>query len=73
MAKSRAKSEIIMQELNDKRADQISRDDIARLLKSIGKPGERTNDKIKLVSQLNLPTNNQDHAAEQSLHSYKEF
>lgn len=50
----------------------ISRQDICDLLSSIGKPGEKQDEKIKAVKELGL-TNQQGIGVEVTLHSYAEF
>ncbi len=55
-----------------KSKDRITRQDIADLLKSIGKPGEKRDDKLKAVQELELK-NNQGHSVESTLDSYAEF
>ena len=49
-----------------------TRDDLAKLLASIGKPGEKREEKLKAVQELKL-SNKQGHALELTLESYKEY
>lgn len=55
-----------------KTQSQISRTNIANLLKSIGKPGEKREEKITAVSQLDRK-NTQNIKLEDSLASYEEW
>lgn len=50
----------------------LTRTDIEKLLKSIGKPGEKREEKIKAVEELALK-NNQGHGVELTLETYSEF
>lgn len=55
-----------------KTKDKITRTDIAELLKSISKPGEKREEKIKAVKELDK-SNFQGIKLEDSLNSYSEF
>jgi hypothetical protein len=50
----------------------VTRQDVADLLKSIGKPGEKRDQKIKAIKDLEMK-NSQGHALENTLDTYKEF
>lgn len=52
--------------------DQITRQDIADLLSSIGKPGECRDEKLKQVSTLRL-ANSQGVTLEEDLNSYAQW
>ena len=49
-----------------------TREDLAKLLASLGKPGENQDAKIEAVKKLNIK-NKQGHGVELTLESYKEF
>lgn len=51
---------------------QITRDDITKLLKSIGKPGDKQEEKIAAVKSLERKSR-QGYDVSETLHSYKEF
>lgn len=51
---------------------KITRDDIATLLSSIGKTGQKKEEKFKAVKSLNRK-NSQGYGIEQTLESYREF
>lgn len=51
---------------------QITRTDIAELLSSIGKPGDKRDEKYKAIQELERQ-NNQQIKLEDSLASYEEF
>lgn len=50
----------------------ISREDIGQLLSSIGEPGKKQDEKIKVVRSLER-SNRQGHGIEVTLESYSEF
>lgn len=60
----------ILDELKSK--PKVTRDDIERLLESIGKPGEKHQEKIDAVKQLNKP-NRRGIKLETTLEGYKGF
>lgn len=55
-----------------KKKPKISREDISELLKSIGKPGEKQDEKISAVQELNL-MNRQRYGVHQTLETYREW
>lgn len=60
----------MIEELKQKK--QITREDISTLLSSIGKPGEKQQEKIEAVKQLNR-FNSQKFGLHLTLNDYKEF
>lgn len=50
----------------------MTRDDIAKLLSDIAPPGEKREEKLEAVKQLDLK-NRQKHGVELTLESYKEY
>lgn len=61
-----------MDTIDLKTQGKISRDDIAKLLSSIGEPGEKQEDKFAAVQELGR-SNTQNHGIELTLESYKEY
>lgn len=59
-----------MEELKKKR--RLTREDIANLLISIGEPGEKQDEKMQAVQELNR-NNRQGHGIHETLESYQEF
>jgi len=55
-----------------KAKDKLTRVDIAQLLESIGKPGEKQDEKLKAIKELNI-SNSQGHGLETTLDGYGEF
>lgn len=51
---------------------QITRTDISKLLASIGPPGKKREEKLKVIQELELK-NNQGHGVELTLDSYSEW
>lgn len=58
-----------------KTKDRIIRQDIADLLKSIGEPGKKQEEKVAAVQELNLtnPSTLGGHPVHETLESYREF
>ena len=59
-------------DIKNKSKDKITRADIANLLKSIGQPGDKRDEKIKAVKDLEL-TNPQNIDVVDTLKGYSEF
>lgn len=55
-----------------KNKPKITREDIATLLKSIGEPGDKQEEKMQAVQELSK-TNRQGHDLSETLESYMEF
>ena len=55
-----------------KKKPKIGRGDIAELLESIGKPGEKREEKIAAIKELGR-NNNQGYGIHETLESYNEF
>lgn len=62
----------MLEKIKNKPKSQITREDIAKLLKSIGKPGEKLKEKQEAVAELGLK-NFQGVKAEEWLDDYKEY